>query len=137
MLWSEDMPRGRDAQKKRRVGVIKTALIRAWATFLGQWQVMRRNEAGKRGLRRDGAIVSSCISCRENAFMAEAFVKTMPSYRGCGYGARVTLAWAREVHRDGRTPVFSCRGDNLGSLGIASRLGLTLQFRELRLIAET
>jgi hypothetical protein len=109
-----------------------------WSSFSFPQQLLQADYGSTSAcVERDGDIISSCISCRENAFMAEAFVRTMPSYRGCGYGARVTLAWAREVHRGGRTPVFSCRGDNLGSLGIASRLGLTLQFRELRLMAET
>ena len=108
-----------------------------WCSFSFPAELLESNQCGTSPyVKRDGEIVSSCTSCRENAFMAEAFVKTALSHQGYGYGTRVTLAWAREVHNSGRTPVFSCRSDNLRSLRIASRLGLTLEFRELRLLAE-
>jgi hypothetical protein len=88
--------------------------------------------AGRAEVIKHGRLVSSCSSSIEDAFTAEAFVRTAAVFQGHGYGTRVTLAWAREVSERGKTPVFSCRADNMGSLGVASKLGLTLVFKEMR-----
>jgi hypothetical protein len=48
---------------------------------------------------RDGEVVSSCTSSRENASAAEAWVFTEPDYRGCGYARQVTAAWVHRLQR--------------------------------------
>ncbi|GAC1396526.1 MAG: hypothetical protein NVSMB52_10060 [Chloroflexota bacterium] len=42
----------------------------------------------------DGKIVSTCESSRQNDSAAEAWVRTLPEYRGLGLAKGVTAAWA-------------------------------------------
>lgn len=106
-----------------------------WCTYsFPQHLLQGAPSVGHAEVIKDGRLVSSCTSSREDAFTAEAFVRTAAGFQCHGYGTRVTLAWAREVSERGKTPVFSCRADNRGSLGVASKLGLTLVFKELRLL---
>lgn len=104
-----------------------------WCTYSFPEHLLQGDpDHGPAGVTKGGRLVSRCESSKEDSFMAEAFVKTAPGFQGQGYGTRVTLAWAREVSERGKTPVFSFRADNLGSLGVASKLGLTLVFKEMR-----
>jgi hypothetical protein len=75
----------------------------------------------------DERAVSVC-SCATplgpNAPAAEASLFTLEGFRGRGYAARVTAAWARAVTARGRLPLYSTSFTNRGSLGVARRLGL-------------
>ncbi|MBM3934676.1 MAG: hypothetical protein FJ319_10315 [SAR202 cluster bacterium] len=65
-----------------------------------------------------------CRSSRENASAAEAWVFTALPYRSRGYGREVTLAWARDVRKQGKTPFYSHKQSNEASRGVALSLGL-------------
>jgi hypothetical protein len=76
------------------------------------------------GVVRDGAAVSVCFSARSSARVAEAGVNTLPGFRGRGYAAAVTSAWAATMHAQGIIPLYSTSWDNLASQSVARRLGL-------------
>jgi RimJ/RimL family protein N-acetyltransferase len=71
-----------------------------------------------------GAPVSVCFSARLSESAAEAGVETAAAFRGKGYAARVTAAWARAVRDSGRIPLYSCSWANEASLATARKLGL-------------
>lgn len=73
---------------------------------------------------RDGIIVASCVSARENGRAGEAWVRTHPAYRRRGYARQVTAAWAKRLLSLGKIPFYSHRLDNPGSAGVARSLGL-------------
>lgn len=72
----------------------------------------------------DGHPVSVCFCARRTCEAAEAGLETAEPYRGRGYGARVTAAWALAVRASGRIPIYSTSWDNAASLAVARRLGL-------------
>lgn len=72
----------------------------------------------------DGLVVATCESSRESRVAAEAWVRTLPSYRGRGYATRVTAAWARDVRRRSKEPFYSHHRENLASAGVARALNL-------------
>jgi GNAT superfamily N-acetyltransferase len=72
----------------------------------------------------NGRAVSVCFSSRIGARAMEAGVFTLPEFRGRGYAARVTAAWALAVRRAGIVPVYSTSWENLASQGVARSLGL-------------
>lgn len=72
----------------------------------------------------DGLAVSTCESSRESGLAAEAWVRTLPDYRGRGYATRVTAAWARDVRLRGKEPFYSHHRDNLASAAVARALRL-------------
>ncbi|GGP15575.1 hypothetical protein GCM10011346_44100 [Oceanobacillus neutriphilus] len=74
----------------------------------------------------DNNIASICCSARKSAQADEASLFTKEAYRGKGYGVAVTNAWAREVQRQGRIPLYSTSWDNLASQSVAARLNLYL-----------
>ena len=72
----------------------------------------------------DGLAVSTCESSRESGVAAEAWVRTLPAWRGRGYAARVTAAWGLDVRRRGKEPFYSHHRDNQASAAVARALGL-------------
>ena len=68
--------------------------------------------------------VAVCASARIGAQACEAGVETVPAYRGRGLAAAVTARWADEVRARGLLPLYSTSWDNLGSRGVARRLGM-------------
>ena len=72
----------------------------------------------------DGRAVAICDSARRTAHVAEAGVDTVAEYRGRGYAALVTAAWAQAIRATGITPVYSTSHDNHASQAVARKLGL-------------
>lgn len=73
---------------------------------------------------RAGHIVSTCQSSREDEAAAEAWVRTLPGYRGRGFACQVTAAWVSHAWARHKLPFYSYRMDNLASRGVARSLGL-------------
>ena len=78
---------------------------------------------------REGRIVATCTSSRENHVAGEAYVHTLPEYRRRGYGVQVTAAWANHLLCAGKIPFYSHALDNLGSHGIMRTLKFEPTFR--------
>ncbi len=74
----------------------------------------------------DGLAVSVCCCARTSDHASEAGVETLAGYRGQGYASAVVAAWAHEVRRAGRLPLYSTSWDNVASRAVARRLGLRL-----------
>ncbi|MAF51678.1 MAG: GNAT family N-acetyltransferase [SAR202 cluster bacterium] len=72
----------------------------------------------------DGHAVSTCCCARQSEDAAEAGVETAADYRGRGYAATVTAAWALAIRASGRIPLYSTSWDNTASLAVARKLGL-------------
>ncbi|HZU14205.1 MAG TPA: GNAT family N-acetyltransferase [Chloroflexota bacterium] len=75
---------------------------------------------------RDGAAVSLCFSSRIGSSACEAGVHTLRAFRGRGFAASVTAAWAVAVRAGNRIPLYSTSWENLASQAVARRLGLTV-----------
>ena len=73
---------------------------------------------------RDGAAVSACFTARNGPAVCEAGVVTLDAFRGHGYAALATAAWAAGLQAEGRIPLYSTSWDNLASQGVARKLGL-------------
>jgi RimJ/RimL family protein N-acetyltransferase len=71
-----------------------------------------------------GRAVAICDSARRTAYVAEAGVDTAEGFRGRGYAALVTAAWAQAIRAAGLTPVYSTSDDNHASRAVARKLGL-------------
>ena len=72
----------------------------------------------------NGAAVSVCFSARATRDASEAGVETLPEHRGRRHAGAVTTAWAAEVRRQGRIPLYSTSWTNHASRRVAARLGL-------------
>ena len=72
----------------------------------------------------DGIAVSVCFSARSTSKASEAGVETLPKHRGRRYAGAVTTAWAAEVQRQGRIPLYSTSWTNQASRRVAAHLGL-------------
>ncbi|TYB61012.1 GNAT family N-acetyltransferase [Nonomuraea sp. PA05] len=70
----------------------------------------------------DGQVVSICHSARLTSLGAEAGTWTSPPYRGRGYAAATTAAWAGMLQ--GVAVFYSTSADNHSSQRVAQRLGL-------------
>jgi RimJ/RimL family protein N-acetyltransferase len=93
--------------------------------------LMERHHAGADVTRRaifsiirDGGIVSTCSSVRENEQAGECYVYTVEPYRGRGYGRQVTAAWAYHLQQQGKVAFYSHALDNPASQAVARGLGL-------------
>lgn len=73
---------------------------------------------------KGGYPVSVCFCARRSDVAAEAGLETAEAYRGRGFGARVTAAWALAVRASGRIPLYSTWWSNDASLAVARKLNL-------------
>jgi len=71
-----------------------------------------------------GYPISVCFCARLSETAAEAAVETAAAFRGRGFAARVTAAWAVAIRASGRTPLYSTSWTNAPSRGVARKLGL-------------
>jgi RimJ/RimL family protein N-acetyltransferase len=88
---------------------------------------MRVDEHAVFGIIADGRLVATCESSRENKLGGEAWVQTLPDYRGRGYARQTTAAWARHLQLQNKTPFYNHKRTNIASQALARSLGL-LQF---------
>jgi RimJ/RimL family protein N-acetyltransferase len=72
----------------------------------------------------DTRIISTCESSRENDKAGEAWVRTLPEYRGRGYAHQVTAAWAHSLQQQGKVPFYSHTHTNTASAAVARKLHL-------------
>ena len=82
-------------------------------------------------IEQGGAILSACVSSRQNAVSAEAWVFTHPDHRRKGLAQRAVMAWALNLLRDGITPYYSHNVENTNSALLARRLNLIHVFDEI------
>jgi RimJ/RimL family protein N-acetyltransferase len=82
-------------------------------------------------VERDGRIVSTCVSARENEKCGEAWVYTDPGYRNQGHAQRAVKAWGRSLLKAGKVPFYSHKIENLASANLARRLELQPVFEEI------
>lgn len=75
-------------------------------------------------MMKDERVVALCCSARQSNKAAEASVYTVEKYRGNGYGAAVTKAWAQQIQALGKVALYSTTWDNFASQGVARTLGL-------------
>lgn len=71
-----------------------------------------------------GYPVSVCFCARSAETAAEAGVETAAAFRGRGFAARVTAAWATAIRSSARIPLYSTSWSNAASLAVARKLGL-------------
>jgi len=86
--------------------------------------VIERNGQRVFAVVRDGQVVSSCWSVRENAQAGECYVFTEPEYRCRGYARQTVIAWAHSLQAAGKLPFYSHEEDNMASRAVAKALGL-------------
>ncbi|GAA3554137.1 hypothetical protein GCM10022419_038150 [Nonomuraea rosea] len=72
----------------------------------------------------DGQVVAVCHTARRTAIAAEAGTWTSPAFRGRGYAAAVTAAWAGLLPEACPHLFYSTSADNRSSQRVAERLGL-------------
>jgi hypothetical protein len=82
-------------------------------------------------IEQDGMILSACVSSRQNAKSAEAWVFTQPEQRRKGFAQQVVTAWAGSLQREGIIPFYSHEVENTNSANLASKLNLIHIFDEL------
>lgn len=74
----------------------------------------------------DGRVVAVCTSVRVTAAAHEAGVQVLRKYQRRGHGANVVARWANAVRSRGAIPMYSTSWDNVASLRLAARLGLSM-----------
>ncbi|MGN9839678.1 GNAT family N-acetyltransferase [Nonomuraea sp. H19] len=72
----------------------------------------------------DGQVVAVCHTARRTPAGAEAGTWTSPAYRGRGYAAATTAAWAGLLAGSCPHLFYSTSADNHSSRNVAARLGL-------------
>jgi GNAT superfamily N-acetyltransferase len=77
---------------------------------------------------RDGMIVSTCGSVRENEGAGECYVFTLPEYRRRGYGRQVTAAWGYHLGEQGKVAFYSHTEENTASRAVSRSLSLQPSF---------
>jgi hypothetical protein len=81
-------------------------------------------------IENEGAIVSACVSSRQNSKSAEVWVFTHPDHRQKGLALQVVMAWARNMRKEGLVPFYSHDIENTNSAFLAKRLNLIQVFEE-------
>ena len=96
-----------------------------------EWDELLDGRLGPWTMAFDGErVVAICHTPRAmTAQSAECGVWTDPAFRGRGYAAAVTAAWAALLRPTGRELVYSCDETNASSRRVAERLGLRLVAR--------
>ena len=72
----------------------------------------------------DGQAVSVCFCARRSNVAAEAGLETAAAFRGRGFAARVTAAWALAIRASKKIPLYSTSWSNEESLAVARKLRL-------------
>lgn len=84
----------------------------------------------------DGHAVSLCGCARRTSGAAEASLETAEPFRGRGLAVQVSAAWAIAVKQSGRLPLYSTSWENLASLSVARKLGLSVYATSWNLYAQ-
>lgn len=92
---------------------------------LQEWIPDMRYQQPAVALLVDGQAVAICASVRITKAAHEAGVETVRGHRQKGYAVKVVLAWARAVAKLGALPLYSLSDENLASMKVANRLGLS------------
>jgi hypothetical protein len=108
------------------------------AGFRG-WELGQPTEVDERqpcfGVVENDRAVSICFSSRRPGTTpgggVEAGVDTLEGHRRHGYATRLVHAWAAELLRQGRVPLYSTSWDNSASRAVARRLDIAPLRREL------
>lgn len=103
------------------------------AGFRG-WELEQPSEVNERqpcfGVVEGDRAVSICFSARRPGAPlgsgVEAGVDTLEGHRRRGYAKRVVHAWAAELLRQGRVPLYSTSWDNTASRAVARALDMRL-----------
>ncbi len=82
-------------------------------------------------IEKNGALVSACVSTRENGMCGEAWVYTTPEYRKHGFAQKAVNAWAGGLMAAGKVPFYSHDIKNEASANLARKLGLLPVFEEI------
>lgn len=72
-----------------------------------------------------GSPVSICFCARRSETAAAAGLETAEAFRGKGFAARVTAAWATAIRAEGRVPLYGAAWTNAASLSVTRKLGLS------------
>ena len=72
----------------------------------------------------DSRVIAICHTARLSDQGAEAGTWTDPEFRGRGYAAVVTAAWANQFAEQRKQLYYSTSADNRSSQQVAARLGL-------------
>jgi RimJ/RimL family protein N-acetyltransferase len=91
-----------------------------------EWDELLDGRLGPWAMAREGErVVSICHTpLAMTPSSAECGVWTDPAFRGRGYAAAVTAAWATLLRPTGRALFYSCDETNASSRRVAERLGL-------------
>lgn len=118
--FSEPLPATRDAIQITGANVTLARDTFPWllTELAGWWPCF--------AVVRDNVAVSVCFSARIGAVVCEAGVETLPAFRGRGYAAAVTAAWAGAIRYSGRIPLYSTSWHNVASQRVAHQLGLIM-----------
>jgi len=73
----------------------------------------------------DDRAVAVCTTVIASQDAHEAGVETLAAYRGRGFAANVTAAWAYAVWQLGAAPLYATTFDNISSQRVAQRLSLS------------
>jgi hypothetical protein len=84
-------------------------------------------------IEEGGAIVSACVSARQNEECAEAWVFTAETHRRRGLARQVVTVWARRMTAKNLIPFYSHVFKNTPSAGLAGKMGLFPVFEEIQI----
>lgn len=97
--------------------------VASWAPR--EWRQLVSGELGPWAMAVvAGRVVAICHASRLTERAAEAGVWTDPAFRGRGYAAAATAAWASVLAPSGRWLFYSTSSGNRSSQRVAARLGL-------------